>query len=163
MSNSQVCQKCQVVIGNPWRDGGNLCWQCGSDYDLFHPETRWIDDSDSEPVPALRISLQQPWWRRVFAHLGQVRLIGALRSLASLLMLCVLLPSSWARADDCSESLMAEACACRSTASSNQKQPASSDRGSESHRRSRLAKSAQARRTTSKDTLTTSATAMLGK
>jgi|GEM_PF-5147466 len=162
MSNSQVCQKCQVVLGNPWRDGGNLCWQCGSDYDLFHPETRWIDDSDSRPVPALRIRLQQPWWRRVFAHLRQVRLIGALRSFASLLMLCVLLPSSSARADDCSESLMAEACACRSPVSSNRERPATSEKRSESHRQSKIVKSTQAR-PTAKDTVTTPATAMLSR
>src|SRR5262249_39842068 len=149
--------------GNEWRDGGNVWWECGSDYDLFHPETRWIDDSDSWPVPALRIRLQQPWWRRVFAHLGQVKLIGALRSFASLLMLCVLLPSSWARADDCSESLMAEACACRSTVSSNEERPATSERRSESHRRLKIAKSGQARRPAGNDTVTTPATAMLSR
>jgi|SRR6516164_835233 len=161
MSKSQVCQRCQGLLGNAWRSVGQLCWQCGIDYELFHRDSR-SEESDSLP-PGLRLRLRLPWWRRLFGNLRHARPVTALRSFASLLMLCVLLPSSWARADDCSESLMAEACACRSTASSNQKQPASSDRGSESHRRSRLAKSAQARRTTSKDTLTTSATAMLGK
>jgi len=29
-----------------WRSGGQLCCEYGLDYELFHPETRWIDEGD---------------------------------------------------------------------------------------------------------------------
>ena len=123
---SAVCQRCQRPLDNPWRTGGQLCWQCGIDYELFCPETRWTDEAAAAQPPA-RIQARMPWWRRALGNLRKATQAGALRRLTFLLALCCLLPSSLVRADDCSDALIAEGCACRSTVPSKQEQPASSD------------------------------------
>ena len=43
-----VCQSCQKPLLEAWRSSGQLCCECGLDYELFHPETRWIDESDQD-------------------------------------------------------------------------------------------------------------------
>ena len=54
-----ICQRCQRLLGDPWRSGGQLCWQCGIDYELFHPETRRMDESNAAP-PQSMIRLRSP-------------------------------------------------------------------------------------------------------
>jgi len=54
-----VCQRCQRPLGDLWRSGRQLCWQCGIDYELFHPETRWRDESNAAP-PQSMIRLRSP-------------------------------------------------------------------------------------------------------
>jgi len=39
------CQRCQKSLGEAW-SSGQLCSDCGLDYELSRPETRWIDDGD---------------------------------------------------------------------------------------------------------------------
>jgi hypothetical protein len=142
MSNtrSAVCQRCQITLGNPWRSGGQLCWQCGIDYELFHPETRWVSEADEVPPPSMNRS-RQSWWRRAFDNLRIGRPVSALRGLTLLLTLCSALLSSIVRADDCSDALIAEACACQSTVQSKQEQTVSSDKGSLSKRRRKVTRS----------------------
>jgi len=41
-----VCQSCRKPLLEAWKSSGQLCFECGLDYELFHPETRWIDESD---------------------------------------------------------------------------------------------------------------------
>jgi len=122
-----VCQRCQRPLDNPWRSGGQLCWQCGIDYELFCPETRWTDEATAAQPPA-RIQARLSWWRRVLGNLRKATQAGALRRLTFLLALCCLLPGSLVRADDCSDALIAEACACRSTVPIKQEQATSSDK-----------------------------------
>ena len=43
-----VCQSCQKPLLEAWRSSGQLCCECGLDYELSHPETRWIDESDQD-------------------------------------------------------------------------------------------------------------------
>jgi hypothetical protein len=114
-----VCQRCGSPLGNPWRSGGQLCWQCGIDHELFRPETRWMDEGDGVQPPPTMLS-RLPWWRRVFGYLRKARPVLALRSLTLLAALYSVLLSSAVRADDCSDALVAEGCACQSTVPSNQ-------------------------------------------
>jgi len=38
------CQRCQMPLVEAWRSGGQLCCECGLEYELLHPEMRWISD-----------------------------------------------------------------------------------------------------------------------
>lgn len=67
--------------------------------------------------------------------------MNALRSLAVSLVLCSLFASSLVRADDCSDALMAESCACRSEVRSEREQVRSSDKNSPSDPHSKAWKS----------------------
>jgi len=69
--------------------------------------------------------------------------MNALRSSIFLLALCSLFTSSLVRADDCSDALMAESCACRSDVRSEREQLRSSDKGSLSDPQSRTWKGAR--------------------
>jgi hypothetical protein len=65
--------------------------------------------------------------------------MNAVRSSFLLIALCSLFASSLVRADDCSDALMAESCACMSTVRSEREQPRSVDA---SARRSKTSKGA---------------------
>jgi len=65
--------------------------------------------------------------------------MNALRSSFLLIALCSFFASSLVRADDCSDALMAESCACMSTVKSEREQPRSTDA---SARRSKTSKGA---------------------
>jgi len=41
VDQSKVCRGCRRSVGDPWKTAGELCWQCGVDFELSHPETRW--------------------------------------------------------------------------------------------------------------------------
>jgi len=43
MDRSKVCRGCRRAVGDPWRTAGQLCWQCGVDFELSRPETRWAN------------------------------------------------------------------------------------------------------------------------
>jgi len=43
MDRSKVCRGCRRAVGDPWRTAGHLCWQCGVDFELSRPETRWAN------------------------------------------------------------------------------------------------------------------------
>ena len=118
---SAVCQRCQRPLGNPWRSGGQLCWQCGMDDELFRPETRWMAETDGvQPPSEVRPGLS--WWQRLLGNLRKPKKVGALSDVTFLLTLCTVLASSLVRAADCSDALIAEACACRSPGPSKQQQ-----------------------------------------
>jgi hypothetical protein len=114
-----VCQGCRKPLRNPWETGEDLCWQCGVDHELFHPETRWMGSSDKiQPTSTAR--RRPSWLRRLLANLLQARQVTALRSLPILMAVCSIFAGSLARADDCGDALIAEACACRSTVTSKE-------------------------------------------
>jgi hypothetical protein len=69
----------------------------------------------------------------------------ALRCLIGSLALCSLFASSLALADDCSDALMAESCACRSAVKSEREQLRRSETGSSSARQSKASKRAGTR------------------
>ncbi len=69
--------------------------------------------------------------------------MNTLRSLIVSIALSSLFASSLVRADDCSEGLIAESCACRSPVRSEREQPRGSDKRSQSMRQSRTWKSAR--------------------
>ena len=117
-----VCQKCLRPLRNPWRSGGQLCWQCGIDDELFRPETRWMAEADGVQQPS-RIRRGLSWWQRLLGNLRKAKQVGTLRHVTFLLALCAVLASSLVHADDCSDALIAETCACRSTVPSKQRQP----------------------------------------
>ena len=117
-----VCQRCLRPLRNPWRIGGQLCWQCGIDDELFRPETRWMAEADRVQPPT-EIRRGPSWWQRLLGNLRKVKQVAAPRQLTFLLALCTVLASSLVRADDCSDALIAEACACRSSVRSKQRQP----------------------------------------
>jgi hypothetical protein len=71
--------------------------------------------------------------------------MNALRSSIISLALCSLFASSLVRADDCSDALIAESCACRSVVPSEREQRRSSDEGSVSDRQLRTSKGASSR------------------
>ncbi len=68
--------------------------------------------------------------------------MNAPSSLIGLLALCSLFSGSLAVADDCSDALMAESCACRSAVKSEREQLRRSDKGSSSARQSKSSKRA---------------------
>ncbi len=63
-----------------------------------------------------------------------------LRGSVVLFALCSLFASSLVRADDCSDALMAESCACRSDVKSEREQPRTSDKGSLTDHQSKIGK-----------------------
>lgn len=71
--------------------------------------------------------------------------MNALRSSVASLALCSLFVSSAVRADDCSESLMAESCACQSDVRSEREQLPSSDKNSQANAHRKARRSARMR------------------
>ena len=69
--------------------------------------------------------------------------MNALRSCFVSLALSSLLAGSLVRADDCSDALIAESCACRTEVRSGREQPSSPDKGSLSDPQSRTWKGAR--------------------
>jgi len=67
--------------------------------------------------------------------------MNAVKSSFLSIALCSLFASSLVRADDCSDALMAESCACMSTVRSEREQPRSADQTSA--RRSKTSKGAE--------------------
>jgi hypothetical protein len=93
-------------------------------------------EADGVQQPS-RIRPGLSWWQRLLGNLRKAEQVGTLRHVTFLLALCAVLASSLVHADDCSDALIAEACACRSTVPSKQEQPVSLDKGSLPDRRSR--------------------------
>jgi len=71
--------------------------------------------------------------------------MNAVRTSVVSLALCSLFSSSLVRADDCSDSLIAESCACRSDVRGERQQHKSSDKNSPSNPDSKASKSARKR------------------
>lgn len=69
--------------------------------------------------------------------------MNTLRRLIVSIALCSLFASSIVRADDCSEELIAESCACQSPVRSERKQPRRLDKHSLSMRQSTTSRSAK--------------------
>jgi hypothetical protein len=68
--------------------------------------------------------------------------MAALKTSIVSLALCSLFASSLVHADDCSDALMAESCACRSQVRSSQERLRTSDTGSTSDRQAKARKKA---------------------